>query len=92
MKKKIKSLIWRFFAKYFPIYIDLPHHYQLAMWSEDGDFKSLRITIRIGDGEVKGYQWLFTIKKGNHRDPIRCSKHFRPFGINLQRFFKARAV
>ena len=26
MKKKIKSLIWRFFAKYFPIYIDLPHH------------------------------------------------------------------
>lgn len=77
--KKIKRT--RFWARNFPKYIKIGD-YILAMWTHEG-WESFRVTIRDKDN-----MWLFTIKQGDHEDNIRCSKDFKPFGINLQRFFK----
>jgi|688.fasta_scaffold1886873_2 hypothetical protein len=71
----------KLWADYLPKYFKIGK-YTLALWTWDGTWKSTRITIR------EDHLWMFTIKQGEYQDRIRCSKDFKPFGINLQKFFK----
>jgi hypothetical protein len=67
-----------------PAYIGVPFtRYEVAAWSMaiEDPLRDLRITIR--DRETG--DWLATIKSGDYADQRRVSRHFRPFGINLQK-------
>lgn len=66
------SLKYKIYTKLFPKYIKIPFtSLQLAMWTEDQDWKSMRISLQYRDGT-----WAATLKPGNYGDKVRLSKYF----------------
>lgn len=69
----MSKLRHEFYNKYLPIYLNIPRtKFELAIWSEESNWCSTRITIRDRFTST----WLATIKPGSYGDRIRKSKNF----------------